>query len=120
MACSRRSSRSCSREVNVAADETGDSSPTRVLVAKANPPVRFQAEMDARARRLASANYFADSVCTTKLSPPAEQGSTAKMPRCLQGDACGVMDDALHPPHEFGRQSLAFALQELRFAAQEL
>src|SRR5258708_5194722 len=112
MACSMLSSRSCSRDVNVAADETGDSSPTRVLVAKANPPVRFQAEIDALARDLASADYFADSVCTTKLSPPAEQGSTAKMLRCLQGDACRVTDNALRLLHEFWRQSFAFALQE--------
>src|SRR6266481_9757921 len=121
MACSRRSSRSCSREVSVAADETGDSSPTRVLVAKTNPPSSdFLAEIDALARGLASANYFADSVCTTKLSPPAEQGSTAKMLRCLQGEAFRVMDSALHLLHEFERQGFAFALQELRFAAQKL
>jgi len=45
---------------------------------------------------LASAYYFADSVCTIKLSLRAEQGSTAKMPQCLQGDASRVMDNALH------------------------
>ena len=120
MACWRRSSRSCSREVNVAADETGDSSPTRVLVAKANPPVRFRAEIDALAPDLASANYFADSVCTTKLSPPAQQGSTAKMPRCLQREAFRVTDGVVHLLHEFERQGFAFALQELRFAVQKL
>lgn len=82
--------------MNVAADETGDSSPTRVLVATASPPVRFQAEIDAPAHGLASANCFADSVGTSKLSPRAEQGSTAKMPRCLQGDGFRVMDNAFH------------------------
>ena len=52
--------------------------------------------------------------------PPAEQGSTAKMPRCLQGDAFRVTDDAFHLQHERWGQGFAFALQELRFAAQEL
>ena len=84
------------------------------------PPVRFRAEIDALAPDLASANYFADSVCTTKLSPPAQQGSTAKMLRCLQGDAFRVTDSALHLLHEFSWQGFAFALQELRFAAQKL
>jgi hypothetical protein len=121
MACSRRSSRSCSREVSPAADEAGDSSPTRVLVAKTNPPSSdFRVEIDALARALASANYFADSVCTTKLSPPAEQGSTAKMLRCLQEDAFRVTDGALHLMHEFQWQGFALALQELWFAAQKL
>jgi hypothetical protein len=46
-----------------------------------------------------SANCFADSVGTTKLSPRAENWSTAKMPPCLQGDAFGVTNDALHLLH---------------------
>lgn len=76
--------------------------------------------MDAPALGLPSANYFADSVCTTKLSPPAEQGSTAKILRCLQGDAFRFMDNVLHLLHESRRQRFAFALQELWFAAQKL
>jgi hypothetical protein len=91
-----------------------------VLVAKANPPVRFQPKkVDAR-RILASANCFADSVCTIKLSPRSGQGSTAKMLQCLQGDAFGVMNDALHFVEQAERHAFAFALQELRFAAQKL
>jgi hypothetical protein len=42
------------------------------------------------------------------------------MLRCLQGDACRVTDGALDLLHEFQRQGFAFALQELRFAAQKL
>ncbi len=76
--------------------------------------------MDAPAQSPASANCFADSVCTIKLSPRAEQGSTAKMLRCLHRDAPLVMDDALHLLQQASRQGFAFALQELRLAAKKL
>jgi len=50
MACSRRSSLSWSREVNVAADETGDIQPNPCgSLPKQIPPVRFRAEIDALA-----------------------------------------------------------------------
>src|SRR6266478_4844025 len=58
MACSRRSRRSCIIE---GTGVTGVSSP-RVLVAKANPPVRFQPKNRRPAHFLTSATYFADSV----------------------------------------------------------
>ena len=82
--------------------------------------MQFQAEIDAPAHSRASANCFADSVGTSKLSPGAEQGSTAKMLLCLQGDAFRVMDNLLDLLQERCRQSFAFPLQELRFAAEEL
>src|SRR5229473_303837 len=119
MACSRRSRRSWILEATGAPEVTGVSNP-RVLVAKANPPVRFRPKNRRPAHFLASANCFADSACTIKLSPRAGQGSTAKMLRCLHHDALLVMNDALHLLQQAYRQGFAFALQELRFAAKKL
>src|SRR6266478_9364407 len=119
MACSRRSRRSWILEVTGAPEVTGASSP-RVLVAKATPSVRFEPNNWRPAQSPASANCFADSVCAIKLSPRAEQGSTAKMLRCLHRDALLVMDDALHLLQQASRQGFAFALQELRLAAKKL
>src|SRR6266478_8488687 len=115
MACSRRSRRSWILEATGAPEVTGASSP-RVLVAKAIPQCDFDPKNRRPAQFLASANYFADSVCTTKLSPGAKQGSTAKMLWCLQRDAFGVTNNALHLLEQALRHSFAFALQELRFA----
>jgi len=42
------------------------------------------------------------------------------MPWCLQGDARRVTDSAAHLIEQHWRDGFAFALQELRFAAEEL